>query len=330
MLSFDNKNILITGATGLIGSHLVEFLMKNTTANVYVVGRSMDKLTKIFGDYPRTRLVCIEQDATLPITVEEPLDFVFHAAGPIDSKTIKERPMDIIMPNVWGVNNCLEFARRQQKAGQQCRVIVFSSVTVYEGTNKERVSETDIAGGENIDALSACYSESKRYSEVIAKAMFRQYQVDVVIARFSYVYGISFFEPDTAFYQLLRDTCEGKNLVIQGAGLPRRDNIYIEDAISGLITVALMGKSGEAYNISSAGEKGNFAAIDEMAETMVSEYNKLSNTNLTVKYQQEPRERKRGIVVDNSKLKTLGWSVTVSLQEGIGKIIKRKKQQQEG
>lgn len=315
---FEGKNILVTGATGLIGYNLVCRLLKEGVSTLYATGRSLKKLEATFEDSSGNRILkLIVHDAATALPTEiKDVDYIFHAAGPMEREIVLNRPVDVILPNIQGVINCLEFLREQEnQTGRKGRLVAFSSVTVYDNpTQDDYVATEDVTNyASSLDAPTACYSESKRMTEVIAKAYAKQYGVDSVLARFSTVYGYTKNIPNTAFYEFLNKAIIGKDIVLNGVGFPRRDNIYISDAIEGLLAVAIKGKIGESYNISSNREKGNFAAIDEIAEVVA----KLSKGDSKVVYKKESVERKGGLALDNSKLKELGWELLVSIEDGI-------------
>lgn len=321
---FQGKNILVTGATGLIGYNLVCRLLKEGVSTLYATGRSLKKLEATFEDYSGNKILkLIAHDAAtaLPADIKD-VDYIFHAAGPMERDIVLNRPVDVILPNIQGVINCLQFLKEQEsQTGRKGRLVAFSSVTVYDNpTQEDYVATEDVTNyASSLDASTACYSESKRMTEVIAKAYSKQYGVDTVIARFSTVYGPTKNVPDTAFYEFVKKAIKGDDIVLNGVGLPRRDNIYIDDAIEGLLLVALKSMKGESYNISSNGDKGNFVAVDELAKIIANECNK-SGVKSTVLHKPFT-ERKPGLQLDNKKIKGLGWNVKISILEGIRKTI---------
>lgn len=323
METFKGKNILITGATGLIGSNLVDRLMQSDIAKLIVTGRSKKKLISTFPEYVgNDRFVVIEHDAATPYPDDiKSIDFIFHAAGPMERNIVMNYPVNVILPNVLGTINALEFMRNQEATtGRKGRAIIFSSVTVYNNPTKEDyvAVEEETSYAQSLDAETACYSESKRMSEVIAKAYAKQYGVDAVIARFSTVFGPTRNVPDTAFYEFIKKSIAGENITVNSNAAPRRDNIYVDDAIEGLITVSLKGKTGESYNISSNGEKGNFVAVDEIAHASA----RMAARNSKVLFKSTVQSNKNGLKLDNSKLKQLGWCVRTGLDEGVLNTIK--------
>ncbi len=325
MEKFREKTVLITGASGMIGSHVAEALIKEG-ADIVALGRSKEKLSDIYAKHIIDgRVKIIAQDISEPIKCDTNVDYIFHAASPMEGKVISNRPLDVIIPNTFGTINCLEFMREQEKrCERKGRFILFSSVTVYGNItdNDISVAESETNITDVLDSNSACYSQSKRLSEVIVSAYQKQYGINAVIARLSTVYGDAYFKPDTAFFEFLKKACAGENITVNNSCLPRRDNIYIDDAVNGLLLIAEKGICGEAYNISSNGELGNFASVDEIAEIITDISNKYSGTAIKVLFRSENKSlRKPGIKLDNTKLKQLGWVLKTNLVNGIAKSM---------
>lgn len=323
MSGFENKTVLITGASGLIGSNLVDRLMQSCVAKLIVTGRSKSKMEKTFSDYCGNKVFqVIEHDASMPYPKEiKDVDYIFHAAGPMERNIVMNYPVSVILPNVLGTINTMEFLRKQEaETGRKGRAIIFSSVTVYNNPTKEDyvAVEEETSFAQSLDAATACYSESKRMSEVIAKSYVKQHGVDAVIARFSTVYGPTRNVPDTAFYEFIKKSIAGEDITVNSNAAPRRDNIFVDDAIEGLLTLTLKGISGEAYNVSSNGELGNYAAVDEIAQVAASHSYKGCN----VSFKNKVQCNKAGLQLDNNKLKQLGWYVRHSLDEGVVNTIK--------
>jgi nucleoside-diphosphate-sugar epimerase len=328
---FKNKTILVTGATGLIGSQLVVKLMEFDIACVIAVSRDLEKLSNCFSEYlenDRFKYQC--HNVTLPLNIIGcNVDYIFHAASPQENKIIDKYPLDVIMPNILGTVNCLDYLfKQEQDGGVKGRLILFSSVTVY-GNNTDQdltVVESDTSISESIESNGAPYSQSKRMSEVIVQAYIKQFNIDAVICRLSTVYGDTRYKTDTAFFEFINNALLGKEIHVRNSNLSRRDNIFIDDAISGLLTVAIKGGGGQAYNVSSNGELGGYLSVDEIAEIIANEANKQlgpEQKKINVVYNEGATCGKRpsGIMLDNSKLKKLGWRLTTSIDSGIAKTL---------
>lgn len=315
--TFQNKRVLITGATGLIGSHLAKRLVKEG-ASVIAMGRSQEKLNKVFEKQlmePRFSTIVGNIADQFPAGITD-VDYIFHTASPISGTEIKTKPVDTIAANIDGTRRCLEFLKSQERG----RMVIFSSATVYGNQYSEDVSY-DEASTDKADALNTDntpYSESKRMIEVIARAYAAQYQVDSVIVRIGYVYGFIDPMPNTAFYEFMGKAVRGEDIILNNSGMGRRDNIHVDDVVEGILVVVAKGECGESYNVSSNGDMNNFRAIDEIAGIIADSANEI-NPKFSVRAQIKPMEgeRKPGMCLNNARLRTLGWKVSVGLEEGI-------------
>lgn len=244
----------------------------------------------------------------------------------MEKKIIDKYPLEVMKPNIMGAINCLEFLKKQkEERSVSGRMVIFSSVTIYGNItgNDLVVGEEDTQVTIPLDASNAIYSQSKRMSEVISRAYSKQYGLDIVIARLSTVYGNTFFKPETAFFEFINRALSGENITLRDSGVARRDNIYIDDAVSGILLLGLNGTNCEVYNVSSNGEMGNFAAVDEIASIIIDLVNEKYNINIKLINQSSKNKiRRSGIVLSNIKLKNLGWNVKTSLREGIAKTLK--------
>ncbi len=321
---FKGKKVLVTGATGLIGSHLVGKLL-DCSADVVVMGRNEEKIRSVFGNnIENGHLSYIIGNVSSGINDNiGALDYIFHAASPISGIEIKSNPVDTISANLDGTRSCLEYLRKQKVTG---RLVVFSSATVYgnQFTKDVVYNEEETNWADPLHTGNTPYSESKRMIEVLARAYHTQYHVDSVIVRIGYVYGYSKLKPNTAFYEFIENVENGKDIVLNNSGMARRDNIHVNDVVDGLLLVAKNGVSGETYNLSTNGDKNNFKAIDEIADMIVECVNDLNGSH-KLKTIIKPMEgrRKPGMRLDNSKIKALGWEVKTSFESGIRETIEK-------
>lgn len=325
MENFNNKVVIVTGATGLIGSNLVHALL-TYGAKVIAIGRNKAKLDNTFDD--DTNLIKLEHDIVHEkLSQYWNIDYVFHAASPISGYEIKNHPVDVINANMDGLLNCIDYLERQKKrTNKNGRLIIFSSATVY-GIAKDCdliVSEDDTKKCEDIKSPIAAYAESKRMIEVMAGAYKKQLDIDYIVARIGYVYGYSKYLPQTAFYEFIKKAVKGEDISINNPTMPRRDNIYIDDVVNGLLCISQKGISGEAYNISSGGMYNNFSAIDEMTKIIIEVVQEIKGECLSNLYIKESvEERLSGIMMNNDKLKILGWNLKYSMRDGILETVKR-------
>ena len=184
----NGKSIMISGATGMIGSFLVDSLMeKNISSSlnctVYAMGRNLDKLKKRFSKYEDdSRLVFIECDIQKPLTLEgiANVDYVLHLASNTHPLLYSTDPIGTILTNVMGLKNMLDFA-----ASHNVTRFAFASSNEMYGENRgdTELFDEDYCGYINCNTLRAGYPESKRCGEALCQAYKSQKGLDIVIPR---------------------------------------------------------------------------------------------------------------------------------------------------
>jgi nucleoside-diphosphate-sugar epimerase len=329
-----DNTILITGATGLIGSNLAFTLLKKNN-RVIALSRNEKKIKSVFAEYLNDDIfdfIVADVGENFNYNIvrnnkwKSPIDVVFHAASSIDMNTITQFPVNIIKPNLYATERILEgLVAQRNETGINARAVVFSSGTVYGNpcTDKDiLLGEANTNFSISLNSPNAPYVESKRMAEVLTNAYVTQYNVDAVIVRPSYVYGSSMYMPGCAFTEFIENVIYGHDIVINNSGFSKRDNIFIDDVISALLIILNKANAGEAYNISSMGELGNYAAIDEIAEIIC----KINNNKTHIKYKiKQEHQRKPGIIFCHSKLKNLGWKLETYLTDGIQKTLMKQR-----
>lgn len=259
------RRILITGATGLIGGWLVDFLnYMNAThglgVDVFAVSRSAEKLTRRFG-CATEKLHFIECDLAGGNTPDGTFDFVVHAASPACPAAYIARPVDVIRANVLGTMVILDAV-----CTNDTRFLFVSSGEVY-GHNKSAPPfvETD-AGEIQFATVRACYPESKRMAESLCMTYAAQYGRHICIVRPNYVYGPRIApENNRADAQFLRAVMSGHDIILNSDGAQRRTWCYVADAGVAILRAMLCGADGAIYNIANPNA---VASVREFADCM--------------------------------------------------------------
>lgn len=311
------KSIFITGASGLIGSAIVDFLIELNDSrkyqiNIYVAGRHYEKIKNRFKErMNRSDIHYVEYDACLPINFEEKINYLIHGASNANPATYISQPVETMLANFTGLQNLLEYARI---CGAE-RVLYISSSEVY-GKKKNNLSyeEEDY---NFLDILNprACYPSSKRAAETLCVAYQNEYNVNTVIVRPGHVYGPTMTQEDNrAASQFARDVVNGKNIVMKSAGDQLRSYCYVLDAVSAIITVLLNGNGGEAYNISNS---ESIVTIRELAECFAELGNKSIKFEIPTKTETASYNLMDNSSLSSVKLESLGWHGLFSLKEGV-------------
>lgn len=317
-----NKNILITGATGLIGTFLVDVLMSNPTKtyNVWICGRNSNAAKKRFGHYVNdVSFHFFEQDLTQELRCDTSFDYIIHIAGNSFPASFAADPVGTLRGTVMGTDNLLRYGMNHNLE----RMLYVSSGEVYGDGDNNFWNEHD-SGYVDITTPRACYPTAKRAAENLCACYHSQYGIDVVTVRPSHIYGATFTESDNrAYAQFIRNAVSGQNIILKSDGGQQRGYCYVADCVSAMLYVLFYGESGQAYNVA---DESSFISIKELAGLAANE------GGTKVIFDIPGQEEKRGYStlkstkLDNSKLKTLGWTAKTHIKEGMAKTIKTVKQ----
>lgn len=320
----DNKSILISGATGMIGSFLIDVLMKrnvlyNSNCHVYALGRNTERAKERFSIYWNdSHFHFISHDITKSFLSNSfsSLDYILHLASNTHPLQYAQDPIGTITTNMYGLKNLLDLA-----STSLCeRVLFASSVEVYgENRGDTELFREQYCGYIDCNTLRAGYPESKRCGEALCQAYIRQKDLDVVIARLARTYGPTMLMADTkASSQFIKNGIAGQDIVLKSSGMQYYSYTYVADAVSGLLYTLLLGEKGEAYNIadeSSDIRLKDFAGnVAEYCGTKVifDEPDKIEKTG----YSAATKAR-----MDGSKLRSLGWKPNYTIRNGIERTI---------
>ncbi|MBQ9609832.1 MAG: NAD-dependent epimerase/dehydratase family protein [Lachnospiraceae bacterium] len=253
---FTGKNIAISGATGMIGSFLIDVLMyrndnHNQNINIYAFGRNEEKAKKRFDKYfDSEKFHFIKQDINLPIDEKicgDKVEYIIHAASNTHPVAYASDPIGTVSANVIGTNNLLDWAGRVS-----CERFVFiSSVEIY-GENKGDTDTfaEDYLGYIDCNTLRAGYPESKRTGETLCQAYISQKGLDVIIPRLSRCYGPTMLSSDTkALSQFILKGIHNEDIVLKSEGTQLYSYAYMADAVSGIFKLMFDGECGGAYNV---------------------------------------------------------------------------------
>ena len=305
------KSVLVTGATGLVGSMLVRSLCAAPVSITVIAHvRNEQKAKALFGDLP---LVYALGDVTVPILYDGPVDYIFHTASVTASKTFVTRPVDTLLTAIDGTRNLLEFARQKQVAA----MVYVSSMEAYGITDPslERITEQDL-GYIDILSLRSSYSEGKRACECLCAAYAGQYGLPVKIARLAQTFGAGVSESDGRVFAQFTNAClEGRDIVLHTAGRSMGNYCYTADAVRGLLTVLLRGKTGEAYTVVNESTAMPIREVAKLvSDTLTGGETKIifdiPESSLTYGYAPDVTMRLSG-----AKLRALGWEPEVGLAQ---------------
>ncbi|WP_288269503.1 NAD-dependent epimerase/dehydratase family protein [uncultured Dialister sp.] len=319
-----NKTLLVSGATGLIGSFLIDVIMKRNmeysmNCKIYALGRNLNKAEKRFGSLLNgSNLSFIPCDINKPLNESgvPPVDYVLHLASNTHPVAYATDPIGTVTTNVIGTKNLLDFC----VSNSVSRFLFASTVEVY-GENRgdvDRFTE-DYCGYIDCNTLRAGYPESKRCGEALCQAYIKQCGLDIVIPRFSRTYGPTMLMDDSkAISQFILKAINGNDIVLKSDGMQFYSFSYVADAVSGLLTILLKGKCGEAYNIS---DSSSDIHLKDLASLIAGYCKKHVVFELPDAVEQAGYSKATNARLDSDKLQRLGWKADYSISEGIQRTI---------
>lgn len=318
----EDKAILITGASGLIGSCFTDGLMfanifDGRNFQVYVLGRNEDKLKNRFAyGVGREDLHFIIADVSSPLPIGLQLDYIIHAASNADPKAYSLYPSETLLTNILGTKSVLEYAKEYNK----CRVVLTSTFEVYGDAGKNGTLTEDSTGIIDFHKMRNCYPVSKVCAELLCQSYGEQFGVDYVIGRLCGIYGPTMNGNDSkAQAQFIMNAQRGEDIVMKSKGEQIRSYCYVIDSVSALCTLMQKGQSKEAYNIAN---KRSIASIADFAKCTA------EVGQVGIRFELPDGVEAKGfsapvdVMMDAKKLESLGWSGSYSLKDGIESTLK--------
>lgn len=310
------KTILISGATGLIGTVLVDMLALLNER--FSLGMKLLLISRHAKSSDSDFIKYIKHDISEPINLCDTIDFIIHAASNTHPLQYAKFPVETVKTNVFGTYNLLNLALKNKK----CRFLLVSSVEIYgDDTNnlKNGFSENDM-GYLDCNSSRACYNESKRLSETFCAAFCAEHKIDYVSARLCRAYGATLKKDDSkALSQFLRNAINGEDIVLKSEGNQFYSYIYSVDAASALIFLLLNGKSSQSYNVA---DKNSNVRLKDLAAMIA------RKCGVKIKFDLPSEPEKKGVskaqraILNPQKINELGWKALFALEKGIERTLK--------
>ena len=318
--ALENKTILITGATGIIGATAVKIILEKTeSTKVVALIRNKVKAEGIFKNYlqQNSRLSFLCADVTRPFEFAPEIDYIIHAASETSSKAFTNTPVETIATALDGTKNMLELAKRKNVSG----IVYLSSMEVYGAPETDEKIRENHATNLQTTEVRTSYPESKRMCESLCVAYASEYQVPAKIVRLTQTFGPGVnYNDGRVFAEFARCAIEKRNIVLHTKGETKRNYLYTLDAVMAILTVLVKGASGEAYN---AANENTYCSIYEMAKLVAKE---IANGEIQVEIKEEDTAKfgyapPLKMNLDTTKLRALGWNANYSLTEMFKKMI---------
>lgn len=326
-----DKAVLVTGATGLIGYNIIAALayadlQKDLNLKIIALVRderaALEKFGAILAEYPGL-VLCVGTVEELP-EFDEDIDYFIHAASPTSSAYFVEHPVETIQTAVCGTMNVLGLARKNRTEG----FVYLSSMEVYGSPKEEKRLAESETGFMDPLLVRNSYPESKRMCESLVCSYVSEYGVPAKIVRLAQTFGpgVSLEKDTRVFAEFARCMMRNEDIVLLTEGKSKRGYLYTADAVTAILAVLLKGQPGEACN---AMNEETYCSITEMAEMVAED---LCNGDIQVKISiDETAGRKFSplhyYLLNTDKLAGTGWKPAVNLAEMYLRMTKARQEE---
>ena len=310
-----NKNIIITGGLGFIGSNLIETLIKkkyfvinidkvNYASNYYNT-RKFHKLS----NYKFYKVDINNKKKIKTILDKYRPSAIFNLAAETHVDRSIDNPDQFIKSNILGVYNLLEIFKKFQKKNKKSKFIHISTDEVFGDVLNGRSKETDAY------KPSSPYAASKASSDHLVFSYIRTYNINGIITNCSNNYGPN-QHPEKLIPKLIYNIIHNHPLPLYAKGRNSREWIFVKDHCEALLKIYEKGKVGEFYNIGSNLNSKNID-IARMLINIAKKKIKLGNKVKIIFVKDRPGHDFRYALNSNKIFKKLKWRSKTSLKNGL-------------
>lgn len=310
---WEDRSVMVTGATGLVGSWLVQQLLSEG-AHVVCLVRDVVPEARLYTLAKERRPVVVggdvrDQSIMERVMGEYEVTTIFHLAAQTVVEIANRNPGETLDTNIRGTWTVLEAARRSSTVRQ---VIVASSDKAYGDTNGTSAENARLEGRHPYDVSKSC-------ADLIAQAFARTYDMPIAIARCGNLFGGGDLNWSRLVPGTIRSVLKGKAPVIRSDGTLVRDYVYVEDGVSGYLALArgleqTPALAGEAFNFSYTDHR----TVQEMVQAIISMMESelapvvLNQANNEINFQSLDAAKARSV---------LRWEPAWTIERGLGVTI---------
>tara|TARA_B100001027_G_C16258793_1_gene328328 strand:+ start:536 stop:1480 length:945 start_codon:yes stop_codon:yes gene_type:complete len=303
------KTVLITGAAGFIGSHLLDFFLEKKFKVIAIDNFMTGSLENIKHNNSNKYYTLIRHDICEKIKIKDNVDYILHFASPASPADYIKFPIKTLEIGAVGTKNMLDLAIKKKAT-----ILVASTSEIY-GDPLEHPQKESYFGNVNPVGPRGVYDEAKRYMEALTVAFKNKKKLDIRIVRIFNTYGPRMRVDDgRAIPNFINQSLNNRNFTVYGDGTQTRSFCYITDTIEGIYRIL---KSNYFMPIN-IGNTNEYSVLE-----LINLIKKITNSNSNFSFkelpQNDPKIRKPDITLAK---KVLDWTPKVELKKGLIKTIK--------
>lgn len=317
----EGKRIFITGASGLIGSGIVDLLLRynecfHADIHIYAAAHDKEHTRKRF-DYDNyfQMIDFIPYCCGMENEFDFQADYVIHGAGNAYPRIIQEHPSENVLYAVTSTYELLEYMQKSQAQN----MIFISSSEIYGNRETAETYREDSYGSVDILNRRSSYAIGKQAAEALCAGYWHEKNTPVCIVRPGHIYGPTASINDNRVSSMFAyDAAAGKDLVLKSDGSQLRSYCYVLDCAAAILTVLMRGSGGEAYNISTP---DSVITIRQIAEL----YAQAGSVN--VKFDIPDKAEKAAFnpmshsCLNSDKLYAMGWKAVFGSSVGVSHTV---------
>lgn len=331
---FKNKTVLITGASGFIGSYLTNYFIYKFNnlklKKIILLDLNLKNLNKnIYFNYDKKKVILKRFDIiNMNISnLKQKIDIILHAASIASPSYYRKFPLETALSNTNGLKTILDYSLKQKVK----RILFFSSSEIYGNPDKKNIPTTEDYNG-NVSPVGprACYDESKRFGETLCYIYANKFNLPLRVVRPFNNFGPLMNINDKRLpADLAKMVLKKKDILLYSNGSPKRTFCYISDAICGYLKI-LRYKKYDYFNIGSSNKE---ISVKKLAQIFKSKAKKIFNVDLKIKFKisndkeylvDNPSRRKPNLVKSR---KLLNFKSKISTERGVENYLNFLKEQ---
>jgi dTDP-glucose 4,6-dehydratase len=324
-MSAFEKNILVTGGAGFIGSHVIRRLLKKypnylvVNADKLTYAGNLENLSDVdtLPNYRFEKIDIVDAEAVREVFSKYAISDVIHLAAESHVDRSIEGPMEFVMTNVVGTVNLLQAAKDFWKGETNHVFHHVSTDEVYGSLGDEGLFTEETS----YDPRSP-YSASKASSDHFVMAYYHTYRLPIKMSNCSNNYGSHHF-PEKLIPLMIHNIQHKKPLPVYGKGDNIRDWLWVEDHASAIDTIFHNGRVGESYNVGGLNEWTNIELVRFLCRLMDEKLNRnLGESEELITYVKDRAGHDKRYAIDATKLeRELNWKPSITFEEGLSKTV---------